>query len=185
MKIQDYIHYYIGCNVLIDQGTVNEERGRLLGVCPVPNSVNQIYYHIVTDEMAQNEGPDFCMPYNDDADSVARIKPYLRPMSSITEYEAEHLAMIYTGADSVKRIEGTVSNWFYFECYFNGAEKEILKMPKDGGPYYAHMFDDDAPGFRNIIHEQHAFHYLLQNHFDLFGLIDAGLAIEITIQPTT
>ena len=170
MRLQDYIHYYIGCKIQKDSGMVDYPI--VLGV--VGDRVYLSEYRYTT--------PDSNGVFTRPALShdVSFIKPVLRRLESMTEDEAENLAMIYSGADSVKRIEGIVSNCFYFECYFNGAENEILKMPKDGGPFYAHMFDDDAPGFRNIIREQHAFHYLLQNHFDLFGLINAGLAIEIT-----
>jgi hypothetical protein len=182
MKIQDYIHYYIGCDVIIDPGTKKEDRGKLLGGTFIPNSINQIYYGIQTAEMRDNEDEDFAMPYNDDADDPARIKPILRRLANLTHDEAKHLALIYSGAKSVERTKGVADNWHYYFCYFGENEEgELLIIAADGCAWYAHYFDQEQPGHRNIVNEHKAFHYLLQQHFDLFNLIDAGLAVDAKI----
>lgn len=83
-SIKEFLKYYIGCEVLVD----DNERGILIGADLIPNSAGQIYYNIQTDEMRLNEGQDFCIPFNDDLTDRSRIKPILRKLSSITEEEA-------------------------------------------------------------------------------------------------
>lgn len=107
------------------------------------------------------------------------IKPILRRLESMTEEEVEQLAMIYSGANSVRRTTGVAANWHYYLCFFDGSpEPEKLTITADGSAWYAHYFDKNATGFRNIINEHQATHYLLQQGFDLFGLIDDGIAVE-------
>jgi hypothetical protein len=179
MKLIDYLPYYVGCDVIIDPGTKKEDRGRLLGGNFIPNSINQVYYDIQTAEMRDNEDEDFAMPYNDDADGPARILPLLRLLEDMTEEETTHLALIYSGAKSVERTKGVANNWHYYFCYFNEDEEgEVLIIAGDACAWYAHYFDKSQPGHRNIVNEHKAFHYLLRQHFDLFGLIDAGLAVD-------
>jgi hypothetical protein len=132
-KIQDYIGYYIGCEVIID----DKERGKLFGADLVPNSCNQIYYNIQTEEMRINDGDDFCMPYNDDADeSPARIKPILRRIEDATKKEIKEYDM-------------------YTKYQTDGVHSVLIRH--------------DTP---------ESFHYLLKKGFDLWGLIDANLAVD-------
>lgn len=175
MKIQDYIKYYIGCEVIVE----GKEHAKLIGGSFVPNSCNQIYYDLQTEEMKVDD-IDFAMPYNDDADDPEpRVKPVLRRLEDMTEEEAEQLAIIYSGAKTVERTKGVANNWHYYFCYFSENEEgELLIIAADGCAWYAHYFDKDQPGHRNIVDEHKAFHYLLTHHFDLFGLIDAGLAVD-------
>lgn len=80
IKLKDVIHYYIGCDVIVDR----KEHGRLMGANPIPNSVGQVYWDIITDDM-KAEDEDFCMPYNDDPDiGDLRIKPILRRIEDST-----------------------------------------------------------------------------------------------------
>ena len=78
------------------------------------------------------------------------IKPYLRPMSSMTEEEDEERIQLgiwrssQTKGYEVTRIDPDTS-----ECYNSQAFQNALK-------------------------------FLLKNHFDIFGLIPKGLAIEVT-----
>lgn len=168
MKLQDYIQYYVGCRVIIDPGTTKEETGRLMGVCSVPNSINQIYYHIVTDQMAVEEDEDFCMPYNDDADEPARIKPILRKLESLTEEQVKHLI----GWDKLQEL--------YVDVSYELSKKWIaVNYSIDAGDegVYNQRYVVDF----NVFTPTH-FHYLLRQHFDLFGLIDAGLAVDANKQ---
>jgi hypothetical protein len=162
MNLIDYIHYYIGCDVIIEPGTKKEDRGRLIGGSFIPNSINQIYYDIQTAGMRQDEGDDFAMPHNDDAEGPARIKPILRRTSDLTEDEAAQLALIYSGAKKVIKTQGVASNWHYFFCHFNDDKDcEQLIIGSDGCAWYRHYFDEKEPGCRNIVNEHKAFHYLL------------------------
>lgn len=79
---------------------------------------------------------------------IKDIKPYLRPISSMTEEEER------------KRF--------------------------DLGIWKSNLYDGQVIGiFQDITHHspqnfQSALIWLLQNHFDIFGLIPKGLAIEVT-----
>ena len=79
------------------------------------------------------------------------IKPYLRPMSSMTEEEDE------------KRIQ--LGIWRSSQT--NGYE--VTRINPEG---ISESYDSQA--------FQKALVFLLKNHFDIFGLIPKGLAIEVT-----
>lgn len=135
MKLQDYIQYYIGCEVIVD----GKERAKLIGGSFVPNSCNQIYYDLQTEEMKLDDGIDFAMPYNDDVDDAdPRIKPILRKLSDITNEEDNELEAI-KGARVIYRSEPNVEIRY------------------------------DTPD---------TFHWMLKKQFDLFELIENGLAID-------
>jgi len=122
-----------------------------LGGTFIPNSINQIYYDIQTADMRDKEDEDFAMPYNDDADDPARIKPILRRLEDMTEVDArDFLKQAIPGAEYVDH------NDFAVIWKSQGSRADI---------WFLH-----APPA--------AFRYLLQQQFDLFGLIDAGLAID-------
>lgn len=156
MNIKDYLPYYIGCRVLID----DKEYGTLVGGSFVPNSVDQIYYHIITDEAAA-EGDDFHMPYNDDTSPDCRVKPLLRRLSDMTEGEKIficHLHMI-PGWRSLSLLDDCDTDW--------GMRVE----DKDGNRKSLYIRKDRLT--------PKLFHYLLKQGFDLWGLIDAGMALDL------
>jgi len=89
------------------------------------------------------------------------ILPHLRPLSSLTESEARELYEMVTG-----------EKW-----------KQIFEKQADEClPLW--VFDDvedlDIRGIDMVIGNPSAWIHLLSLGFDLFGLIDAGLAKEIT-----
>lgn len=75
--------------------------------------------------------------YDDEIDYIEDVRPYLRPISSMTEEEQRTLDSMCNGVEMVSRLSG-------------------LKM-----------FDK-------------AFNWLNENHFDYRGLIEKGLAIDVT-----
>ena len=82
---------------------------------------------------------------------IKKIKPYLRPMSSMTEEEKEEMHNLLSP-------EGTA-------IYKNDG----IALPINHyGEYVTYEF------MNRIIQ------YLLENHFDFMGLIPKGLAIEVT-----
>ena len=85
----------------------------------------------------------------DEADEYITIKPYLRPMSSMTEEEKEEMHNFLSP-------EGTA-------IYENNG----ISIPMN------HYGDFVSYEFMNKIIQ-----YLLKNHFDFMGLIPKGLAIE-------
>lgn len=157
MKLQDYIQYYIGRRVLVDE----KEYGTLMGGTFIPNSINQIYYMIRTDEMVANEDEDFDMPYNDDADEPARIKPMLRRLEDITEEEQVFICHLHmpAGWKGVRLLENSEDDWGMRILYDQETFKSLYVRKDRLTPK--------------------AFNYLLKQGFDLFGLIDAGLAVDI------
>ena len=91
--------------------------------------------------------------YND-AEHEWMFKPILRPLSSITEKELEEL-------------EGIIGCDFYI--YVSGNEIEIEENTTD--PY-----NGKSSLRMETLHR--VYEWLFSHHFDVFGLIDRGLAIE-------
>lgn len=164
IQLKDVIHYYIGCDVIVD----GKERGRLLGANPVPNSVGQVYWDIQTEEMQQNEDEDFAMPYNDDTDmGELRIKPILRQLEDITDEEVKEFI-------EWDKLNGMYLNVRY-ERIKNGIDIFYSIDAEDQGvyPQYYHItFHTFAPK---------EFQFLISRSFDLFGLLQSGQAINAKI----
>jgi hypothetical protein len=157
-KIQEYLHFYFGCRVWIDE----KEYGRLVGGDYVPNSVNQIYHNIELDGEKDDDGYPVIIPYNDDFDSPSRVKPILRPLSAMTEEEMLSYARITRPeAEKIVFKDGGISS------YYNPGDTTFYKWAK-------HRLDVFTP-------EETL--WLLSKHFDLFGLIESGLAVDKTKQP--
>lgn len=117
-KIEDYIQYYVGCKVI---DTIIGIELTLIGV-----------------EMhaAGKIGTAICFGYGGrSVIGLSRIKPLLRPLSSMTEEEQHD---------------------------------------------YAGFGHATGTAFGDIKLQARRTAYLLSHHFDLFGLIDAGLAIDKT-----
>lgn len=83
---------------------------------------------------------------------IDNIKPYLRPMSSMTDEEKKEF------------IEEA--------CY---ELKETVN-----GYHYEYYWADYCGEEKNPIANYDAIDWLLENHFDFMGLIDKGLAIDCT-----
>ena len=87
--------------------------------------------------------------YADIVFECTEVKPYLRPMSSMTEEEKEEMHNLLSP-------EGTA----IYGCYG-------ISVPMNHyGEFVSYKF------MNNIIH------YLLEHHFDFMGLIPKGLALE-------
>ena len=158
MKLKDYIHYYYGCEFIAN------------GMRYTIDRIDRLIKGTRQNPFGREVWNDF---------EPHKIKLVLRRLEDLTEEEAKQLAMIYSGAKSVERTKGVANNWHYYFCYFGENEEgELLIIAADGCAWYAHYFDKDQPGHRNIVNEHKAFHYLLQQGFGLFGLIDAGLAVD-------
>jgi hypothetical protein len=120
MKLQDYLHYYLGCDYWTNnsQGNLNAKT--------LPD---------VIDMCERGKG----------------VQLHLRRLEDITEDEArEFLKQAIPGAEYLEKNEYAV----IWRSQGSRADIWFMHGPPAG------------------------FHYLLQNHFDVFGLIDAGLAID-------
>ena len=92
---------------------------------------------------------------------IKDIKPYLRPMSSMTEEEAKELSILY-GFKDILSIKIT---------------DEYIDVVVDDGVYSA---ETRTIWYDEIISSIEIFDWLNANHFDYRGLIEKGLAIEVT-----
>lgn len=92
-------------------------------------------------------------------DSV--VKPYLRPMSSMTEEEAKELSILCDITDilSIKITDEYID--FEVDDGFSSIETKII-------------------WFNDIISSVETFDWLNKNHFDYRGLISMDLAIAVT-----
>lgn len=123
IKIEDYLHLYIGCEVLCPE---NNEKYTLTGV-----DGNTVYL------MHTEGGAETIMEY---------IKLLLRPLSDMTEDEMEYMGITLK--------QGTMNI-------------QYMRYSNKFGDY---EYTPSAEAFR----------WMLSKGFDLFGLIESGLAIEKT-----
>lgn len=170
MNIKEYLKYYIGCPAVNTWFPIEHKEfdsGWILKGVEYGNATGS--YFLVNEK---------------DETWTDSIKPVLRSMSSMSDDQLIHLATIYSGADRITRTKGIANNWFYFFCGFKksngGGVNETLVIDDKGEAWYEHYFDHKAKRGRghNVINQAGAFHYLLSLGIDLFGLIDAGHAID-------
>lgn len=167
MNIKDYLKYYIGCRVLAD----DKDYGDFLGGALVPNEVDQIYYDIHLDEWPEGE----IMPFNDDMSEDCRIKPILRRLEDMTEDEAINLVSFPVGYEILKVFKEPQGITFDYKWRDSNP-----KLNNDDG----YSYSGTGVSFRSKHWTPIQFHYLLSRGFDLFGLINAGLAIDSkTVNP--
>jgi hypothetical protein len=106
-------------------------------------------------------------------DWISAVKPILRPLDDMTEEEAQPLCqMQINGLQEGDRATISQFNMFYKRCEF----------------YIHHSDDPELHVYRFLSFKEFnpkQFAYLLSKGFDLFGLIDAGLAIEKRLTPET
>jgi len=145
IQLKDVIHYYVGCQCIMD----GKEKGRLMGISPIPNSVNQIYYDVRTEDMTDEED-DFSMPYNDNPDeSELRIKPILKRIGDMSRKQFEEIKEGLSG-DIVLAILGSVYN--HITILENRIQTNTLRL-LDGLT-------------------------LIKYGYDVFDLIESGQAID-------
>ena len=105
--------------------------------------------------------PDHIEQLLNDEDGDTEIKPYLRPMSSMTEEEAKELSILCDITDilSIKITDEYID--FEVDDGFSSIETKII-------------------WFNDIISSVETFDWLNKNHFDYRDLIPMGLAIAVT-----
>jgi len=110
MKIQDYLHLYLGCTAMITEGST---------VSP---------YNLSSDILSSVYAGEF-----------VDVKPILRPLSDMTDEESREICAYTRNAQAFVKFDTPIG------------KEAINPLP---------------------------FKYLLSKHFDLFGLIEAGLALN-------
>ena len=102
------------------------------------------------------------------------IKPILRPLSSITLEEAYELGVILTSEADMEDIEVGVGGVDVFGKYYT-----VIRYQDKVDEEYSFMIQFSPIGIVGIdLIPYEAYEWLFKNHFDVFGLIEKGLAIE-------
>ncbi len=161
-KIEDYLHLYIGQTVARDHNGL-VEYAYLAGVCK--SEVEKYKWVSVLDV-----GIDHFHEWY-----VEETKPILRPLSDMTEDEMRELY----------KIMGEPSNTF---CYpvthvkwgsrIEGYQPNIIDVRYEG----SHGGGGGSGHYQILLNriDSKSFLWLLSKGFDLFGLIESGLAIDKT-----
>lgn len=118
---------------------------------------------------------------------IADVKPFLRPLSSMTEEEAAQVGEIVFGKhDSVKwrsRAERNEKGDIKYYTVYRKYYELFLTIDVPTGEVECYRENKESPGLddKEIYNNQHKVTaYLLSESFDLFGLIESGLAINKT-----
>lgn len=150
MKLQDYLHYYLGCNMTHK------------------NNLGASYIlHFDVLQIAISHGD----------------MPVLRRLNDMTELEAIRIGRLcffdrdngYPDSDFKARKVGisTETPSVYEVSISNDWYDEVIKIGFNTGNIWR------CNGSRERLYNQPSvFHYLLTQHFDLFNLIDNGLAVD-------
>lgn len=179
MELKDVIHYYIGCrcfNTWFPEGHKELNKGWVLsGYC-------QLY---------ADGGKPFLLESENEVTWTDSIKPILFRLEDMTEQqmigllqsmvpanmddkpkdEDYDLEMFYN--DDGLMVDGDVSVGANYTCRCYEGQIGIKKCGS------IILFEEGKDVTRNeLTNTPMAFHYLLTQHFDLFGLIDAGIAID-------
>lgn len=147
-EIKDYLHLYLGCEVM------DLYSNRINVLTGVDND-----HELPVKTLWQNKGR-WALPYSE-------IKPILRRLSSMTEEELK----IICGWPLQAHREVT---GFRTTAKF----AEISYRWPDSNMEHGWAYSSTALYFSKEEWTPEQFLYLLSNGFDLFGLIDSGLAME-------
>ena len=150
-----------------------ERNGVLCGVRPEDEHRNGLLFSTIS---ANGWPQELAYKYSES-------KPILRPMSDMTETELLEFAKICSGADSFRIGKAVANNYKLVVCIFGegfGKSVENLMVNENGETWYTSYFNDDENGGRNVINQHQQTIWLLSRHFDIFGWISAGLAIDKT-----
>lgn len=166
-ELKNYINLYIGCECMI--GDLNwKPETNLNGLAP-------------------GVDPNYGRPIRSTLDAhvlnvfVHETTLILRPVSDLTEEEAVEIAKIMYGQpDSVKwRMKDKTH---YFKVYRKHYSK-YFTIDKPSGEIDRYERDGDLDNLDTTMNHHLVTAYMVSCGFDLFGLIDAGLAIDKTKHP--
>lgn len=160
-NIKDFLHLYLGCEV------ENYPYKKYEGIETQPKRMIGLLVGVIG-EYAHIQNKDvFGKDWDIIKEPIADVKPLLRPLSSMTEEEAIELVKL--------------SEW---ESYGDHPHIRNYKTYKNN---FDHLVVSWGEGLRekNIpenkkVFAPNEFQFLLSKHFDLFNLIESGLAIDKT-----
>lgn len=175
-NIRDYLHLYLGCDVEHDTG---KWRGCL-------SSIGHHTANIFCDYLKRNEGHKIPegreWGYFDIL--LERLKPMLRPLSDMTEEEAadvytiERDRILHPPTDDHDISRRTDFGWVVTRL----DHTNIGLLIRFDGVCYKVIDEGKKPTIEPAMNQPLIFQYMLSKHFDLFGLIKSGLAIDKTNQ---
>lgn len=167
-KIEDYLPYYLGCEIMyeykfttIDGSEMRLAKMNYMGVNGITHFVD-----LAPIDKFGNASSTTTFRLN-----VKEIKPILRPFSSMTDDEAQEcLAFVFLVPPhnawmDVEALQQFLSNNVAFTIGVSEEEQGDIPM---------NMFELTPQTMFNLTE------WLISKHFDIFGLIDAGLAINKT-----
>lgn len=183
-EIKNYLHLYLGCEVLIESEMYmwGGKRAKIIDTI------------IRVSRYGEIECKTYCPPTSD-------VKLILRPLSSMTEEEAAHFAWICLNSrhapkdfiaiekdeidtnlvhnDNGLMLDDDVEVYIGICCRCLDGYIAIMK---DGRIGMADEDDTPTKEMKPVDDVYGKVQYLLSKHFDLFGLIESGLAINQPIQ---
>lgn len=160
MKLIDYLHYYLGCDYWTNnsQGNLNAKTlPDVIGMCERGKGV-QLHLRRLED-MTEKE-------------MIGLLQSMLPADMEDKPTEDDYsLEMFYNDDGLMVDNDIAVGANYSCRCYEGQIGVKLCGT--------IILFDETGDVTRDkLTNTPKAFHYLLQNHFDLFGLIDAGLAID-------
>lgn len=201
-NIKDYLHLYLGCDVQVRKKDRNKEwlTGRIAEVTRKSNHGDwiQVFFDEVYTVIYENwnESSSNAHTYFIGYDE---IKPILRPLSDMTEEEARHFAWLCMDSkhhleedtriskdeidtelhhnDGGNLLDGDVEIYIEVTCRCFEGWVSIMKDGRMG------VGEQDQPSIEmNPVDDvAEKIQYLLKQGFDLFGLIQYGLAVDKTV----
>lgn len=176
-KIEDYLHLYIGCTVFMHPNFI-------------PNAKESVgrpgYGKLTGDLLADIENKTF----------PVEPKPVLRPLTSISPEEADHFAWLCMDSEfHLEKDSRITKDEIQTELVTNDGG---LLLDADVNVYIGvsvrcfmgtvviktdgsiAVYEEDKDDYHPVDNIADKVRYLLSRGFDLFGLIDAGLAIDST-----
>jgi hypothetical protein len=158
MKLQDYIHYYMGCAFWTDnsEGQVNAETIRY--IIPMIDKGKNVQLKLRRlEDMKEDE--------------MVTLLTNLFPFDMDDKPTADEFSMEMFYNDDGLMVDGDVSVGANYKCRCYIGQIAI----KQCGSI---CFFDEAGNQEHGINVPRAYHYLLTQRFDIFSLIDAGLAVD-------
>ncbi len=151
-QIRDYLHLYLGCQVEYD------DRIGIIHQYFLPagkHREGEVWFC----SLEENGNPEMSCSV-----PCTKVKPILRPLSDMTEDEAIRVTGLSEYAPNFTIVKVTRNEYKDLIVSWKGLDD----VPKEF----------NATGELFFCAEQ--FQYLLSKHFDIFGLIEDGLAIDKT-----
>lgn len=180
-KLQDYFHYYLGCRVdkdsdALDYPTIKGFHGDRV---------------MISEYRYKTPNCDKVFTRPEIYHFVGFIKPILRRLEDMTDKEMIGLLQSMTPADMEDK---PTDEDYDLEMFYNDDGLMVDGDIAVGANYRCRCFEgqigikkcgtiilfDEVKDITRdeLTNTPMAFHYLLKQSFDLFGLIDAGLAID-------